>query len=157
MTKKIQIPNWMKLSLNPDLRIQYDYLKRWWIIPRNPWFNIYLHRISAADDGRALHDHPWINCSILLYGSYFEQLNSGNDDPMVPLTGKWRRAPCIVFRKATCLHRLVPGELTWSLFITGTKTREWGFQTVDGWVHHREFDAYCKEKELVASSLLDHS
>ena len=47
------------------------YLIRWWVIPRNRWFNIYLHEIRRSDDDRALHDHPWLNCSILLHGGYF--------------------------------------------------------------------------------------
>ena len=48
------------------------YLRRWWIIPRNRLFNIYLHQILRSDDDRALHDHPWINCSIILKGRYME-------------------------------------------------------------------------------------
>jgi hypothetical protein len=35
------------------------YLLRWWIIPRNRWCNVYLHKILRDDDPRALHDHPW--------------------------------------------------------------------------------------------------
>ena len=35
------------------------YLLRWFVIPRNPVFNIYLHRFLRSDDDRALHDHPW--------------------------------------------------------------------------------------------------
>ena len=42
------------------------YLLRWWLIPRNRWFNVYLHQFKRSDDDRALHDHPWINASIVL-------------------------------------------------------------------------------------------
>lgn len=45
------------------------YMERWWLIPRNRFFNIYLHRFWRSDDDRALHDHPWVNLSILLKGS----------------------------------------------------------------------------------------
>jgi hypothetical protein len=48
------------------------YLRRWWLIPRNRWFNLYLHNILRDDDDRALHDHPWANLSILLRGAYRE-------------------------------------------------------------------------------------
>lgn len=48
------------------------YLLRWWLIPRNPLFNIYLHKFLRDDDDRALHDHPWFWCSILLRGEYVE-------------------------------------------------------------------------------------
>ena len=52
------------------------YMHPWWLIPRNPWFNVYLHRIMRSDDDRALHDHPWVNCSVLLEGSYVELVGS---------------------------------------------------------------------------------
>ena len=48
------------------------YMLRWWVIPRNRWFNIYLHKILRDDDPRALHDHPWWNISIVLKGGYLE-------------------------------------------------------------------------------------
>lgn len=48
------------------------YLLRWWIIPRNRWFNVYLHKILRDYDDRALHDHPWWNVSIVLRGAYRE-------------------------------------------------------------------------------------
>jgi hypothetical protein len=58
---------------DPDFvigRAGRPYLRRWWVIPRNRWFNIYLQEILQDDDDRALHDHPWVNCSIILRGSY---------------------------------------------------------------------------------------
>src|ERR1700761_448041 len=48
------------------------YMRRWWVIPRNRFFNIYLHNFLRSDDDRALHDHPWVNMSILLWGRYIE-------------------------------------------------------------------------------------
>ena len=42
------------------------YLARWHLIPRNPVFNLYAHRFLRSDDDRALHDHPWLNASVLL-------------------------------------------------------------------------------------------
>lgn len=59
----------------PDVvigEVHRPYLLRWWVIPRNPVFNVYLHRFMRSDDDRALHDHPWSNLSILLRGSYGE-------------------------------------------------------------------------------------
>lgn len=50
------------------------YLLRWWIIPRNRFFNIYLHKFLGSDDDRALHDHPWASCSIILKGGYLEHI-----------------------------------------------------------------------------------
>lgn len=68
----------------PDFYIggkEQPYMRRWWLIPRNRFFNIYLHNILRSDDDRALHDHPWRWCSILLRGAYFEitRLAEGKD------------------------------------------------------------------------------
>ena len=73
------------------------YMRRWYVIPRNRWFNIYLHNIVRSDDNRALHDHPWWNLSILLKGSYREVTPDGTFV---------RGAGSMVFRRATAAHRL---------------------------------------------------
>ena len=119
------------------------YLRRWWIIPRNRFFNIYLHQILRSDDDRALHDHPWWNVSIILKGGYWE---------ITKHAFCWRNPGSIVFRRATAAHRLrldwqmhqlpaAGGHFVpcWSLFITGPKIREWGFICRDGWKHWRDF------------------
>lgn len=106
------------------------YLLRWWVIPRNKWFNIYLHRFLRSDDDRALHDHPWMWCSILLRGAYLE----------VTQRPGWQRcdlffAGDIRFHRAKFAHRLeIDRRLeTWTLFITGPVVREWGFHCPKGW------------------------
>jgi hypothetical protein len=110
------------------------YLKRWWLIKRNRFFNIYLHHFLRSDDDRALHDHPWLNCSILLRGEYNEHLPGG--------VVKHRRRGQIIFRRAVASHRI---ELThgpvWTLFLTGPKVRSWGFHCPQGWRHWRKFVA----------------
>lgn len=117
------------------------YMHRWWVIPRNRWFNIYLHKIIRSDDDRALHDHPWRNCSILLQGSYVEispaTLPYAFGDPTVV---KVRRAGSVVMRRAVQPHRLeiVDGPVI-SLFFTGRNVRDWGFYANHGWVHWKEF------------------
>lgn len=49
-----------------------EYLFRWHMIPRNRWFNLYLHKFVHGDDERALHDHPWASASLILEGHYIE-------------------------------------------------------------------------------------
>src|ERR1700719_4013108 len=48
------------------------FLKRWFVIPKNRYINIYLHCFIRDDEDRALHDHPWFNVSCLLIGGYIE-------------------------------------------------------------------------------------
>jgi hypothetical protein len=116
------------------------YLMRWWLIPRNRFFNVYLHQFLRSDDDRALHDHPWMNASLLLCGAYLEhtiaaggiehrrELRAG--DLRVRLTG--RIAHRIELHKGPC----------WTLFLTGPVYREWGFHCPeDGWIHWKKFTA----------------
>jgi hypothetical protein len=136
---------------SPDFVIggaEKPYLRRWWLIPRNRFFNIYLHNIMRSDDDRALHDHPWINLSILLRGAYVEHLPRG---------WKLRRAGQFVLRGPRSAHRLelitpefypntstlcpyLAGEC-WTLFITGPRLRTWGFHCPQGFVPWQAFTA----------------
>jgi hypothetical protein len=110
------------------------YMLRWWIIPRNKWFNIYLHKFYHDDEDRALHDHPWASCSIILEGGYFENFDWGR---------VWRGEGSVTLRRATKAHRislskiLAPNPV--SLFITGPVIRTWGFHCPKGWVPWHKF------------------
>ena len=119
-------------SSPPDFVIGDDYLRRWWVVPRNTGCNVYLHEILRSDDDRALHDHPWDNTSYLLDGSYIEVTPEGEF---------LREAGSIVHRAATDAHRLVvpEGGRAVSLFMTGPAIREWGFHCPRGWRPWREF------------------
>ena len=106
------------------------YLERWWVIPRNRFFNIYLHRFWHSDDDRALHDHPWTNVSILLKGSYLEHTILAGG---VHVAKRYREGN-IIFRRAKSAHRIEVGKVpVWSLFITGPVVRAWGFHCPAGW------------------------
>jgi hypothetical protein len=114
------------------------YLYRWFVIPRNPIFNIYLHKFLRSDDDRALHDHPWVNCSVLLDGQYTEHTIGAGGIHHLAL----RQAGEIKMRwTGRFAHRI---ELThgscWTLFITGPRYRQWGFHCEkSGWVHWEKF------------------
>lgn len=112
------------------------YLYRWYLIPRNRLFNVYLHYFMRSDDDRALHDHPWWNVSLILAGQYIEHT--------IPQGGinvrTLRQAGEIKFRTARAAHRV---ELTdgpcWTLFITGPRIRDWGFHCPSGWKPWQQF------------------
>lgn len=136
----LKFPNWMRGRGEPDLVIggaERPYMLRWYVVPRNSWFNVYLHRIKRSDDDRALHDHPWPSLSVLLKG----RLGEWHGDAPAYRSFK---AGAIVYRPAEFKHRLVvyddtDGALT--LFITGPKVREWGFWCPQGFKHWRDFTA----------------
>lgn len=154
----------------PDVIIggeEDPYLRRWWVIPGNKWFNIYLHHFMRSDDDRALHDHPWVNLSVLLDGQYLEHrlgqsfpgyrqagdivLRMPSSLHRVQLTQRWERVDPEVARCADAisgrLFRIAGVPMVespvpvWTLFITGPRVREWGFLCTKGWRHWRDFTA----------------
>lgn len=130
----VQLARWAgeQMTRDPDFIIGDNYLRRWWVVPRNEFCNVYLHEIRQSDDDRALHDHPWANRSLIISGSYHEHTPDG---VFV------RTAGDVVDRPAEALHRLVvePGKPVISLFMTGPVVREWGFACPKGWVPWRDF------------------
>ncbi len=123
----------------PDEQIS-DYMSRWYLIPHNRWFNIYLHRFTRSDDDRALHDHPWWSVSFLLKGMLFEHSFVHDTWWGINIGSRYISTCLPIFRSAKFAHRLeLLSPEVWTLFITGPKTREWGFHTSKGWVHHDKF------------------
>lgn len=132
------------------------YLFRWWLIPRNKYFNIYLHKFLRSDDDRALHDHPWANISIILKGKYTEIMPAdrfkwlSEDDRK---TIRKRRYPFVpIFRDANWIHKVELDHINpaftlavtkekpvWTLFITGPWRRQWGFHCPKEWRHWQEY------------------
>ncbi len=139
---------WYTYRKEVDVNIGPGYLLRWFVIPRNRFFNIYLHCFLRSDEDFALHDHPWYNISIVLLERYFEHTPRG----------KFLRKPgSIVFRKGTSRHRIelpiINGGMSycWSLFITGPRYREWGFwlegKNFVSWRDHVAIDAYLRKED----------
>jgi hypothetical protein len=118
------------------------YLKRWHLVPRNKFSNVYLHEILKDDDDRALHDHPWDFQSIILRGSYIEYcVIVPGDEPHHRI---FHRGD-LNFHRAEHAHRLqvLAGPVV-TLVFTGPSRREWGFQCPKGWRHWREF---CDDRD----------
>ncbi len=133
------------------------YLRRWWLTPWSGLYRkvehptlwqrfvsrlpgAYLHEFLRSDDDRALHDHPWASCSVLLRGSYLEHtIDAGGIHRRdLLLAGDVR-----VRWSGRLAHRieLIDGAC-WTLFLTGPRYREWGFHCAEqGWIHWRRFTA----------------
>lgn len=121
------------------------YLRRWYVIPRNPVLNVYVHQFLRSDDDRALHDHPWWFVSLILKGGYTEVTADGRTPRSGVVGGRykgWDRT--IAFRPATFRHRVELWPAVehrnpflqrrdhrvlpcWTLIITGRRSRTWGF------------------------------
>ncbi len=108
-----------------------DYMHRWFVVPRNPFCGVYLHKVMRSDNA-VPHDHPWNSRSLILEGGYTEWTAVGSFDRKPGDT--WER-------KATDAHRLIvpDGGYAISLFTFGPKVREWGFICSRGWIPWQEF------------------
>jgi hypothetical protein len=52
-----------------------DYMERFWVVRHNEHKTnraARIHNVKRSDHDRALHDHPWNNCSVMLRGGYWE-------------------------------------------------------------------------------------
>ncbi|WP_288959798.1 hypothetical protein [uncultured Sulfitobacter sp.] len=153
----------MDFRIPPDKNVP-AYMLRWWWIPRNSFFNVYLHRVHRSDDDRALHDHPWINFSIVLDGGYYEEMiREGGIH-----TKTWFAPGSVRFRgSGKIAHRLelpeginakhdwhgIPQEFPMELpattiFITGPVMRRWGFHHPSRWVDAYEWDQFCEDNNV---------
>jgi hypothetical protein len=119
------------------------FLRRYTLL-KSRWFAVYLHRFFRGDADQCLHDHPWWFISIVLCGGYWEAMPDGRH---------WRRPGSILWRPARTAHRidLEPGKrTTWSLVITGRKSRDWGFYEPGGWVKWQpDYSPICEEADHV--------
>ncbi|MBW4089921.1 MAG: hypothetical protein HIU82_02260 [Proteobacteria bacterium] len=115
------------------------YLRRWWLIPRNPLFNLYVHHFLRSDDDRALHDHPWPSLSVILDGRYIEHVAGA--PAFLRDTGQvTARGPRAAHRVELLTRNRRPQPVR-TLFITGPRVRAWGFHCPNGWRRWQDFVA----------------
>ncbi len=121
-----------------DIVIDHDYMERWYLIPRNRFFNIYYHHFFGSD-APVPHDHPWVSLSVILDGQYIEHTPKGSFA---------RKASNITFRGPKALHWIEIDQPVRTLFITGPRLRRWGFQCANRWVDFEEYIANRGDNRL---------
>lgn len=126
------------------------YLIRWHLL-HTPWGRIVLHKILLSDND-CPHDHPWNYTSIILKGGYWEWSDYAimQHPQGLPVHRKslWYGAGSVVRRKADWAHQLQlphgPGPLyqcipCWTLVLTSSWRRHWGFWTRKGWLAWKQY------------------
>lgn len=116
------------------------YMRRWWLEREideygHGYDGLYVHRFEN-DDPAVFHNHPWPSSSLLLHGGpIFEDTSEGTS---IIYNRK------VVLRPAGHRHRirLRPGQMlndlsvsripAMTLFATGKRVQEWGFERTDG-------------------------
>jgi hypothetical protein len=93
-------------------------------IVKTRWFNVYLHQLDAPQwHPVGCHDHPWGFVTVLLSGGYLERTGDEYNR---------RYAGQVLYRPATHLHDVTtPYGRSWSLIVTGKKSRTWGFKSCE--------------------------
>lgn len=104
-------------------------------------FNIYIHRIYHEDEEKHMHDHPWDYVSVLLRGKFIEKTVNGHSG--------WIRPISVIKRKAEDFHKIQAlgigcSHLT-TLFFTGKRRREWGYDTEKGWIDNVSYRKWKHE------------
>jgi hypothetical protein len=137
---------WKRLVIRN--RFGVPYLERLRIV-ETPWFGVYLHHIKGPDPQPDPHDHPWTFISLVLAGSYTEQVWQ-RVGGIQTRTYVRRWLPLTVHRMRGSIkyaHRITtcdPHTLT--LILRGPRRREWGFWDIaedgkaDGWTHWKEYE-----------------
>lgn len=127
-----------------DISGTRNYLERWSItIPLLQW-TIKLHKICRADDDRCHHDHPWWFIRLILWGGYEETVGE-NHRPISRRPGNVSFCPINFQHRITKLY----GDSSWSLVITGSRTKEWGFFTRQGFMQWRTFVDAAKSSRVL--------
>lgn len=115
------------------------YLLRWYLIPRNPVFNVYLHWFMRSDPTEVLHDHAWSSVSWILHGHYFEHTKLPHyqcEQKAADHLKKFQEGDVIIRLSGKVPHRILINRQVpcVTLFVTGPRYREWGFHCPRGWV-----------------------
>ena len=113
-------------------------------------FNAMIHHVVESDE-EDLHNHPWPFFVFILKGGYWEYTPKG----------KFLREPgFFALRFPSHFHRIKlvnEKEGSWSFFVRGPKTRNWGFIVDNEVVPHQEYlktkyDSHPPEDQIMISN-----
>lgn len=148
------VASWLieRSKRTPYFHIQGDdgspYMDRFWLFnpydretgkprwaPLIPW-SIRIHHIRREDRDEHMHDHPWNARTIILKGTYLEEMPYGPEDhrPEGAICAVWRYpgdTKSILFGHYHRISRVPNPDGCYTLFISGKYQGTWGF-LVDG-------------------------
>lgn len=142
-----------------DRQSSEPYLIRYYYKNYRPLGRIVIHNILRSDiDG--LHDHPWDAQTYILAGGYWENsikdADTNSDGTLnIKVKKDWRAPGHFGSFSSDHFHKLEldqkkAGESTWTLFMMGPKTKEWGFLGKQGsglqWVDHQTYLSDAKKR-----------
>lgn len=126
----------------PDFQVVRNdrdvYLRRWWVIPRNDDFNIYLHNM-LRDDDPILHDHMYVSHSLCLDGVLREVYQEY--PPIGSIETRMVGEGDVTIRSPGMAHQLIVIVEAWTIFVTGPRVKQWGFWCPKGFRHWSKYVA----------------
>ena len=126
----------MKLLKEIKSKYGITHFKRWSMISTK-WFSVYLHGIYKEDQDKYLHNHPWNILTIIIYGSYIEQL----ENDLVKIRGIFN----IGFHGRSSYHKIkkLLSKKVYSLAIVwGKHDDNWGYKFEGKHIDNRSFREY---------------
>lgn len=94
------------------------------VLLKNRYFSVYLHKLSAPEWHPKCHDHPWWFIAFLIWPGYMEMIADKSEHRRWPFS--------ILYRPATFTHNVItPYGTSWSLILAGPKTRDWEIKDCD--------------------------
>lgn len=117
------------------------HFKRWNILSTR-FFSIYLHGIYMPDDDKHLHSHPWIFISLVLFGSYTEELDGFGLNK--------RRPGNIAFRRAEQYHKIhtLHSKKVYTLNLMWGRQETWGYKVDGKFVDHVTYRQLKRDNKL---------
>jgi hypothetical protein len=110
-----------------------DYMRRYWLF-KTPWLCARFHVILRPDAGRHLHDHPFWFRSIILEGSYLEEMLGGE-------LNAYHRGD-VNFMGPYTFHKIssIRGRYVLTLVFHGPRLlKSWGFLVGGNRIHHSNY------------------
>ncbi len=122
------LPHTIKTDEKSPYLGRYYLLRRRWLpkMVRDRAHSVYLHYFYRGDSDIELHNHPWgVSISLILTGGYVEERRTDHG----VVTRRIRPGSINIIR-AHDFHRvtlLKPAKGSWTLFVAGPRTQDWGF------------------------------
>lgn len=107
-----------------------------YLLLKTPWFEVYIHKIYKKDEDDHLHDHPWNIFTMILWGSYMEEVLSKNKQTTFYRLRTFGNCGYRSIKRFHKIQEVVKGPVTTLAIVGRRKHDPWGYWTENGWVDH---------------------
>lgn len=109
------------------------HFRRWALLQTN-YFSIFIHGIYKEDNDLHLHNHPWNILTIILKGSYIEELENNILNKRTFFNFGYRNR-----KKYHKIKELISKNVLSLAFVFGERNDNWGYLVDNKHVIHTEY------------------